>query len=129
VLVLCCPLTEQTRGVVGAPELRTLSTEALVINVARGPVVETDALVDALRSNSIHGAALDVTEPEPLPPEHPLWSFEDVLITPHVAGYTPDYWTRLASLLGRNIARIQERGAYDDLENQVVPPSDSDDTL
>jgi len=128
VLILCCPLTDRTRGLVGEAELQVLPTDAVLANVARGPVVDTDALVHALRSNRIHGAALDVTDPEPLPRKHPLWDFEDVLVTPHIAGYTPEYWTRLASLLARNTDRIRERGSYTGLENQVRPvPGLNDD--
>jgi len=128
VLILCCPLTDRTRGLVGEAELQVLPTDAVLANVARGPVVDTDALVHALRSNRIHGAALDVTDPEPLPRKHPLWDFEDVLVTPHIAGYTPEYWTRLASLLARNTDRIRERGSYTGLENQVRPvPGSNDD--
>lgn len=127
VLVLCCPLTDQTRGLIGETELQILSNDAILVNVARGPVVETAALVHALRSNRIHGAALDVTDPEPLPPDHALWRFQDVLVTPHIAGYTSEYWTRLASLLGRITDQIQSSGTYDGVENQVQPAPDSND--
>ena len=92
-----------------------------MVNVARGPVIDTGALVDAIRSNRIGGAALDVTDPEPLPEDHPLWGFENVLITPHNAGHTPKYYERVADILARNLERIADTGSYDDLENRVVP--------
>ncbi|PSP86578.1 hydroxyacid dehydrogenase [Halobacteriales archaeon QS_1_68_17] len=88
-VVLACPLTDETEGLIGAAELNTIHPDAVLVNVARGPVVETDALVAALRKNHLRGAALDVTDPEPLPEDHPLWNFENVLITPHNAGFTP----------------------------------------
>jgi len=72
-VVLACPLTETTRGLVDAEALRTTRADAILINIARGPIVDTDALVSELRNNRIRGAALDVTDPEPLPEDHPLW--------------------------------------------------------
>jgi phosphoglycerate dehydrogenase-like enzyme len=122
-LLLCCPLTETTRGLVGRAEFETLPPHAVVVNVARGPVVDTDALVAALRSNRIRGAALDVTDPEPLPEDHPLWTFDNVHVTPHMAGSTPHYLERAADILARNLARVDETGAYRDLENQVAGPT------
>jgi len=87
------------------------------VNVARGPVVETDALVDAVRWNRIGGAFLDVTDPEPLPPDHPLWRFEDVRITPHNAGHSPAYYERTADILAENVARLADESS---LQNRVV---------
>lgn len=116
-LVLACPLTEETRGLVDEDAFRTLSSESVLVNVARGPVVETGALVEAVRRGEIAGAALDVTDPEPLPPDHPLWDFENVLVTPHVAGATPNYYDRLAALVADNVERLA-RG--DELRNRVV---------
>ena len=116
-LVLACPLTDETRGLVDREAFTTMSDEVVLVNVARGPVVDTDALVDALRRNRIGGAALDVTDPEPLPPEHPLWRFENVLITPHNAGSTPAYYERLADLVAENVERLE---AGESLRNRVV---------
>lgn len=98
-LVLACPLTDLTDGLVDEEALLSLPTEAIVVNVARGQVVDTDALVAALQSNMIFGAALDVTDPEPLPPESPLWRLQNCYITPHNAGHTPNYWERCAEIL------------------------------
>ncbi|MFC6768165.1 D-2-hydroxyacid dehydrogenase [Natrinema soli] len=120
-LVLACPLTETTRGLLDREAFVTIDPEAVLVNVARGPVVETDALVEALRSNWIRGAALDVTDPEPLPEEHPLWTFENVQITPHNAGHTPQYYERLADIVAENVARIDDDGDDAGLENQVSP--------
>lgn len=86
VVVLCVPLTDETRGMIGEDQLATMKDGAYLINVARGPVVDHDALVASLESEHLAGACLDVTDPEPLPKNHPLWSFENVIITPHVSG-------------------------------------------
>ncbi len=121
-VVLACPLSETTEGLIGAEEFDTLAPDAVVVNVARGPVVDTDALVDAVRSNQLRGAALDVTDPEPLPEDHPLWNFENVHITPHMAGHTPKYYERCADILARNLNRVDETGEFRGLENQVAGP-------
>ncbi|EMA46135.1 D-2-hydroxyacid dehydrogenase [Halococcus saccharolyticus] len=119
-LVLAVPLTDETEGMIGAAEFDTLPPDAVVVNVARGPVIDTDALVSALRSNAIGGAGLDVTDPEPLPEDHPLWGFENVLITPHNAGHTPEYYERLADIVAENLRRVENTGKYENLRNQVI---------
>jgi phosphoglycerate dehydrogenase-like enzyme len=118
-LVLACPLTDTTRGLVDAEALATLPPGATLVNVARGPVVDTDALVDALRAGGVGGAWLDVTDPEPLPADHPLWTFENVTVTPHNAGHTPAYYERLADIVAENVRRVRESGRYENLRNQV----------
>ena len=107
-LVLCCPLTEETRGLIGKEEFGTLPPEAVLVNIARGAVVETDALVRTLRRGRLGGAVLDVTDPEPLPDDHPLWGFEDVVVTPHTAGATPEYYERLADIVAENVERLTD---------------------
>jgi phosphoglycerate dehydrogenase-like enzyme len=119
-LVLACPLTDETRGLIDAEAFRTLPSHAVLVNVARGPVVDTDALVDACRGNFVGGAVLDVTDPEPLPGDHPLWDLGNVMITPHNAGHTPHYYDRVAEILAENLDRVAETGGYEDLRNQVV---------
>jgi phosphoglycerate dehydrogenase-like enzyme len=84
-VLLAMPLTPDTDGMVNAGFLRSMKRTAVLINIARGRVVDTDALVDALRNGSIAGAGLDVTDPEPLPQGHPLWHLPGVIITPHHA--------------------------------------------
>jgi phosphoglycerate dehydrogenase-like enzyme len=95
-VVLALSLTDETRGLIGADELAAMDDDAWLVNVARGAHVQTDALVEALRSGSIGGAALDVTDPEPLPDGHPLWDEPRCLLTPHV-GNTPEMATPLLS--------------------------------
>ncbi|AUX07978.1 D-3-phosphoglycerate dehydrogenase [Halalkaliarchaeum desulfuricum] len=118
-VVLACPLTETTENLIDEEALRTMPTDAVLVNIARGGIVDTDALVRRLRVSGLRGAALDVTDPEPLPEDHPLWSFGNVHITPHNAGHTPEYFSRVADILADNVERIRERG-YEDLKNQVV---------
>lgn len=119
-VVLACPLTDRTRGLLGTEEFETLPPDAYVVNVARGPVIDTDALVVALRNNRIGGAALDVTDPEPLPPDHPLWGFDSVRITPHNAGHTPVYYDRLADIVAGNVRHLDRTDSTNDLENLVI---------
>ena len=116
-VVLACPLTDATRGLVDAEALKTMRPDAVLINISRGPVVDTDALVSSLRNNRIRGAALDVTDPEPLPEDHPLWGLGNVTITPHNAGHTPHYYDRVADILAGNLDRLD---AGEELENQVA---------
>lgn len=98
VVVLCVPLTDETRGMIGAEQFNVMQDGSYLINIARGPVVDTDALMVALQDGTLAGAGLDVTDPEPLPAEHPLWQIENLIITPHVAArssLTRDDWSEL----------------------------------
>lgn len=93
-VLLAAPLTPRTRGMVGERELAAMKPGAILVNVGRGELVVTDALVDALRGGGIAGAAMDVTDPEPLPVGHPLWALPNATITPHIAA-TPRIARRL----------------------------------
>jgi phosphoglycerate dehydrogenase-like enzyme len=99
VVILALALTPETEHVIGAKQLAAMSESAWLVNVARGRHVDTDALVAALRDNAIGGAALDVTDPEPLPDGHPLWSMPNAIITPHTA----NPWQVAQPLLARRI--------------------------
>jgi glyoxylate reductase len=83
-VTLNCPLTDETTGLIGAAEFETMKQSAFLVNMARGPVVQTDALYTALTTGQIRGAALDVTDPEPLPRDHPLLAVDNVIILPHL---------------------------------------------
>ncbi len=120
-LVIACPLTETTEGLIDAAAFETLPPSAVLLNIARGPIVETEALVHELQTGGLEGAALDVTDPEPLPEDHVLWTFENVLITPHNSGHTPAYYERVADILAENVDRIAEAGLEAELRNQVTP--------
>ena len=97
-VVLTVPLTPRTRGLIGRPELARMKPTAILVNVARGPVVDTDALTEALTARVIHGAALDVTDPEPLPRDHPLLRLDNVIIAPHLGSATDQTRERMASM-------------------------------
>jgi phosphoglycerate dehydrogenase-like enzyme len=99
VVVVALALTPATEGIVGPAELAAMRPDAWLVNVARGRHVDTDALVTALRERAIGGAALDVTDPEPLPDGHPLWDLENCIITPHTA----DTEEMIDRLLGQRI--------------------------
>ncbi|RYE94081.1 MAG: D-2-hydroxyacid dehydrogenase [Myxococcales bacterium] len=102
---LIVPLTPDTRGLIDAGRLAKMKPTAYLYNVARGAVVDQDALIAALGSGQLAGAGLDVFVDEPLPPDNPLWSLPSVLLTPHIAGSTPRYYERAAGLLVANLAR------------------------
>jgi glyoxylate reductase len=102
-VVLCLPLTTSTRNIIGAEQLQMMKPTATLINVARGGVVDTKALVDALKAGTIWGAALDVTDPEPLPPNHPLFDMENVTILPHIGSFTEQTRLRMAELTMFNL--------------------------
>ncbi len=104
-VVLAAPLTQETMGLVDAKILGAMKPSASLINVGRGQLVQTDALVDALESGSIAAAALDVVDPEPLPEGHALWEMENVIITPHMCGDTVDYLDDLGKLFVDNLKR------------------------
>ncbi|MCJ0762476.1 NAD(P)-dependent oxidoreductase [Variovorax terrae] len=103
ILSLHCPLTERTRGLIGARELALLRPGSLLVNTARGPVVDEAALVAALQSGHLAGAGLDTFDTEPLPPGHALTLLPQVLLTPHVAGVTRQAALRVATITAHNL--------------------------
>jgi phosphoglycerate dehydrogenase-like enzyme len=115
-VVVLVPLSDQTRGLVGRDFLARLRDQAVLVNVARGAVVDTDALLAETSSGRLL-AALDVTDPEPLPAEHPLWRSPGVLISPHVGGATTAMQPRILRLLREQLGRF---AAGDALVNRVA---------
>lgn len=105
VVVVTAPLTEATKGMIGAEQFRQMKKTALFVNIGRGKIVQTDALTEALNQGEIDYAALDVTDPEPLPPDHPLLQTGKVLITPHVASFTDRCRKDMAMLTADNLIR------------------------
>lgn len=103
-VVVAAPLTEETRGLIGAAELRNMKPSAVLINVGRGPVVDEKALIQALQEGWIRGAALDVFEQEPLPADHPFYGLPNVLLSPHCADHTPGWLDRAMDLFLENMA-------------------------
>lgn len=116
-MVICLPLTPKTRHLISAPEFKAMAgRKTFVSNIARGGIVNTQDIIDALESGTIRGAALDVTDPEPLPDGHALWSAKNVIITPHVSGASTSYNDRVFDILGLNLGRLS-RG--EELANEV----------
>jgi glyoxylate reductase len=102
-VMLCCPLSDQTRGLIGARELAKMKVTAILVNIARGPIVDTAALTEALRQNRIYAAALDVTDPEPLPRDHPLLGLDNVIIAPHLGSATEQTRQKMAEISVENL--------------------------
>jgi phosphoglycerate dehydrogenase-like enzyme len=105
-VVIAAPHTPRTEKLFRRPQLRQMKRDGVLINVGRGAIVDLADLVAALEAKEIAGAALDVFETEPLPPDHPLWRFENVILTPHVAGYSPRIAERHLGLLLDNVRRF-----------------------
>lgn len=131
------PLTDETRGAIGERELRALGPEGILVNAARGPLVETDVLVDALENERIHGAAIDVFDEEPAPADHPLFALENVLVTPHIAGSTERSVPAKQRGAARNVRTVYEGDLPETTVNRdqlvlraahdgVVPVDDAD---
>jgi D-2-hydroxyacid dehydrogenase (NADP+) len=108
VVVLSLPHTPDTRQTIGPRELERIKRGALLINVARGKLIDDEAVVDALRDGRLGGAALDVFTREPLETSSPYWDLPNVIVTPHTAGAMADYWTPLLALFADNLRRFEE---------------------
>lgn len=122
-LVLTVPLTPETRGLVGPKELAQMKRTATLINVARGPVVDADALTEALTTRRIYAAALDVTDPEPLPRDHPLLKLENLTITPHLGSATEQTRRRMAEISVDNLfAGLQGQPLLHQVNGMVKRP-------
>ena len=119
VVVLLTPLSPQTRGLLDARRLALLPDGALVVNVGRGPVLDTAAILAETTSGRLR-AALDVTDPEPLPADHPLWESPNVLITPHVAGGAADFYPKAAAFVSAQVRRF---ASGEPLSNVVAGPA------
>ena len=118
-VVLACPLTEETEGLIGREELGVMAADAVLVNVARGPVVAEDALVTELQQRGIRGAALDVFATEPLPADSTLWDLSNVILTPHNAGASPRLPDRIADIFVANYDAYRD-GAPERMQNRVL---------
>ncbi len=107
VVFLSLPLNSETRGIFDAEKLSLMKPNALLANMARGPLVDTNALVNALQEEKLGGAIMDVTSPEPLPADHPLWDFPNVLITPHVGGQIHCRFEDICDIFCENVRRFK----------------------
>ncbi|QFU82426.1 D-2-hydroxyacid dehydrogenase [Natronorubrum aibiense] len=116
-VVVTVPLTDDTEGLFDAAAFDAMREDAYFVNVARGAVVDEPALIDALESDAIEGAALDVFETEPLPEESPLWDLEEVIVTPHCGAFTRDYFRDVGGIVRENVDRLEAGEAF---HNRVV---------
>lgn len=116
-VVLAVPLTEETEGLIGTAELNMMREDAYLINVARGPIIDQPSLVAALQNDELAGAALDVFETEPLPEDSPVYGMENVVVTPHTAAHTRDYYRSVADIIRENIAYLADEAP---MTNRVV---------
>jgi phosphoglycerate dehydrogenase-like enzyme len=118
VVVLAASLNRTTERLIGRDELAAMRPTAILVNVARGGLVDEDALVDALREGRLRGAVIDVTTREPLPPDDPLWTAPNLVITPHVSGSAPESWAASARFFCANLA-VYLDGTPDRMGNVV----------
>ena len=109
-VAICLPLTPHTRGLFDRDRLDLMRPGSYIYNIGRGPIIDQTALIDALQNGHLGGAGLDVTDPEPLPADSPLWDMENVIITSHTSGATPRYWDRAIVILESNIERFRSGG-------------------
>jgi D-3-phosphoglycerate dehydrogenase len=123
ILVLCCPLTPETRGLIDARRIGLMKPGALIVNVARGPVIDDEALIGALRDGRVGGAALDVFATQPLPPDHPYFGFDNVIVTPHMAGITEESMMRMGTGAAAEVVRILAGEMPVNLRNPEVVPA------
>jgi phosphoglycerate dehydrogenase-like enzyme len=105
VIIVAAPLTPETHGLLGAAEFAQLPKGAIVVNVGRAKIIDTEALIGALKSGHLGGASLDVFPQEPLPAEHPLWTTPNVILTPHTSGFRRGHWDEVVDLYAENIQR------------------------
>ncbi len=117
-VIITLPLSEETDRLIGERELNLMKPSAILVNVGRGEIIDQNALVDALRQGRLRGAGLDVTVPEPLPADHPLWQLPGVFITPHNASSSPHIWPRIREVLEQNIVLWL---AGEPLKNRIDP--------
>ncbi len=110
IIVLCCPLTLETTGLISEDRIRQMKPEALLVNVSRGLVIDDAALLKALAGRKIGGAALDVFATQPLPADHPYFSFDNVVVTPHLAGITEESMMRMGVGAAEEVLRVLDGG-------------------
>ncbi|MFN2444153.1 MAG: D-2-hydroxyacid dehydrogenase [Vicinamibacterales bacterium] len=118
VLVVAAPLTPETDGLVGAAQIARMKRGSVLVNVGRARIIQTAALVDALHAGHLAGASLDVYPQEPLPPDHPLWTCPNIILTPHTSGFRHGHWEEVVELFADNLMRF-EKG--EGLRYRVVP--------
>ena len=117
---VCCPLTEDTRGLIGARELGLMKSSAFFINTARGPIVDQSALTDALKAERIRGAGIDVFEKEPVDPDDPLLALDNVILTPHAIAMTDECYQDIGRTNCQRVIQVSHGEIPDDIVNKEV---------
>lgn len=120
IIALCCPLTPETRGMIDARRIALMKPDAVLVNVARGAIIVDEALIEALAAGRIGGAALDVFTEQPLPADHPYFSFDNVVVTPHMAGITEESMMRMGVGAAEEALRVLAGGLPVNLRNPDV---------
>ncbi|NEK20265.1 hydroxyacid dehydrogenase [Rhizobium leguminosarum] len=120
IVVLCCPLTPETTGLLNAGRIGRMKPAAILVNVSRGPVIDDAALIEALRDGRIGGAALDVFATQPLPLDHPYFGFDNVIVTPHLAGLTEESMMRMGTGAASEALRVIKGDLPVNLRNPEV---------
>ena len=120
VVVIAVPHTPETKQLIGRRELEGIKCGALLVNVARGKLIDDEAVIEALKNGTLGGAALDVFSREPLEPESPYWDLPNVIITPHTAGAMQDYWTPLIELFSANLRRFEHGEPLVNVVDKVI---------
>jgi phosphoglycerate dehydrogenase-like enzyme len=108
-VVVICPETEETRGLMGKEEFAAMKEGAVLINISRGSIVDEEAMIEALQSGHLGGAAIDVANKEPLPPESPLWDIPNVIISPHSASTADNENQKLTEIFCDNLRRYLDK--------------------
>ncbi len=119
-LIIICPETDETRGLIGIEELTKMKEGSVLINIARGSIVDEPELIKALQSGHLGGAAVDVAAKEPLPPESPLWDIPDVIISPHSASTVEEENEKLTDIFVDNLQRYIEGRPFRNLLDKKV---------
>jgi phosphoglycerate dehydrogenase-like enzyme len=117
-VIISCPLTAETEGMIDSRAFSSMDRDTILINIARGEIIDQPALIEALQTGNLAGAALDVMTDEPLPSESPLWDLENVIITPHMAGGSPQFARRSADIFEEN-HKLFIKGEVDKMLNRV----------
>ena len=120
IVVLCCPLTPETAGLISRERIDRMKPGAILVNVSRGPVVDDTGLIAALSEGRIGGAALDVFVTQPLPPDHPYFAFDNVIVTPHMAGITEESMMRMGVGAAEEAIRVLDNRLPVNLRNPEV---------
>ena len=118
VMLIACPATAETQGLIGAEQLALLKPTAILVNIARGGIVDEPALIECLTNGLIAGAGLDVTKIDPLPPDDPLWGTPRLVLTPHIAGWSGDRSRRLVDFFCENLRRYRSGEPLKNLVDQ-----------